>query len=344
MIRHTINKLWQATRKFPKRFFSQGLILMYHRVAKQDIDPWSLCVTPENFSEQLAVLQQYAHLMSLQELAQAQQAGKIPERAVAITFDDGYFNNLHNAKPILEHHQIPATVFITTGYIGRTREYWWDELEQVLLKPGQLPEKLCLHINDNFYEWNLGKAVNYSQEEYQRDYNCHPWDAKPGSRMFLYYSVWQKLQPLTAEQQQQILDEIITWANTAVIARPTHRPMNIEEVRILEQGKLIEVGAHTVTHPFLHTHKASYQQQEIEQSKATLEGWLGHPVTSFAYPFGAYNQDTVSLVEKAGFNCACSTVEETIWKYNNSFLLPRFEMQNWDKDKFKLMLTKWLKN
>ncbi|MBD2387217.1 polysaccharide deacetylase family protein [Cylindrospermum sp. FACHB-282] len=341
-MRGTISKLWQVTRQFPKRFFSQGLILMYHRIAEQDIDPWSLCVTPENFSEQLAILQQYTQPMSLQELAQAQQAGKIPSRAVAITFDDGYANNLHNAKPILESYHIPATVFVTTGYIGRNREYWWDELEQILLKPGKLPEKLCLNINGSSQEWKLGKAVNYSQEEHQHDYACPPWEAKPGSRLFFYYSVWQQLQSLFAEQQQQILDRIITWANADAIARPTHRPMNLEEVRALEKGNLIEVGAHTITHPFLHTHTAAFQQQEIEQSKQSLEESLGHSVNSFAYPFGAYNQDTVSLVKKANFNCACSTVEETAWKYNNRFLLPRFEVKNWDKNQFKKILDNWL--
>lgn len=334
-----VGRLRGATRWLQNKFTSKGLILMYHRIAPSDVDPWSLCVTPQNFATHLEVLQKYAHPISFRQLAQAHQDNNIPDRAVAITFDDGYANNLYNAKPILERYNTRATVFVTTGYTERNREFWWDELEQVLLKPGKLANKLCLEIDGNIHQWELGVAVDYSEEDYQRD-RLAP-QSSPGTRLYFYYSVWQQLQPLPEQQRQKALDEILTWAEAEPVARLTHRPLVLEEIRDLEQKEIVEVGAHTVNHPLLSAHSTEFQRQEIQQSKAYLEKILDHPVTSFAYPFGAYTQQTVPLVEEAGFTYACSTVEETVRQYSDCFQLPRFEILNWNKKEFEQQLLQW---
>jgi peptidoglycan/xylan/chitin deacetylase (PgdA/CDA1 family) len=158
-------KLRQTLWRIRRKLASKALILMYHRVAEVDLDPWGLCVTPQYFAEHLSVLQKYAHPISLQQLTQAHRKGKIPHRAVAITFDDGYADNLYNAKPLLERYNIPATVFVATGQIGSQREFWWDELERVLVQPGTLPEKLCLEINGSTHQWELGTAAGRSRSQ-----------------------------------------------------------------------------------------------------------------------------------------------------------------------------------
>ena len=336
-----IGRLRHSVRQFQKRLAPKGLILMYHCVAEVDLDPWSLCVTPQHFAEHLEVLQKYAHPMSLQQLAQAHQNGKIPDRAVVVTFDDGYANNLHNAKPLLERYNIPATVFVTTGHIGYAREFWWDELERVLLQPKPLPEKLSLKIDEKAYQWELGAAVDYSEEDYRRDRCAKAWDSKPGSRLFFYYSVWQQLQPLQESDRQKALDEILRWANSEPIARSTHRSLTLEELRSLGQGELVEIGAHTVTHPFLSAHSLAVQRNEIQESKAHLEQLLERSVTSFAYPFGDYTPETVPLMPEAGFTCACSTVEDTVWTQSDRFQLPRFGVENWNGEEFARRLLNW---
>lgn len=334
-----LSKLRQVGRWVQNRFTPKALILMYHRVAQEDLDPWSLCVTPQNFAQHLEVLQTHTQPMSLKQLAQAHQDGNIPDQAVAITFDDGYANNLYNAKPILNRYNIPATVFVTSGYTQRHREFWWDELEQVLLQPGKLADKLCLTIEGNTHEWELGTAVEYSKDE-QRDRH-HQGQASPGTRLSFYYSVWQQLQPLPEAQRQQLLDEIITWAETEPVPRPTHRPLTLAEIPILEQDGLVEVGAHTVNHPLLSAQSIELQRQEIIQSKADLEKILAHPVSSFAYPFGAYTPQTVPLVHEAGFTYACSTVEHTVRQYSDCLQLPRFEVLNWNGKEFEQRLLQW---
>ena len=65
-----------------------------------------------------------------------------------ITFDDGYADVLHHAKPLLERHSVPATVFVATGAIGQRREFWWDELGGLFLQPGTLPEELELTVDE----------------------------------------------------------------------------------------------------------------------------------------------------------------------------------------------------
>lgn len=334
-------KLSQTVRRIQKRLASKAVILMYHRVAEVDLDPWGLCVTPQHFAEHLEVLQKYAHPISLQQLTQAHRTGKIPHRAVVVTFDDGYADNLHNAKPLLERYNIPATVFITTGHIGSQREFWWDELERVLLQPGKLPEKLYLEINGNPHQWELGTAVEYSEEEYRRDRDRKAWDAQPDTRLAFYYSVWQQLQPLSAQVRQAIQDEILAWAGADSTARPTCRSLRLEELQTLRQGGLVEIGAHTVTHPFLSAQSVAVQQEEIHQSKAELEKLLNCPITSFAYPFGDYDAQTIPLIPETGFACACSVVQDRIWWQSDCFQFPRFGVENWTGKEFHKQLTRW---
>ncbi len=335
------NIFQRGTEWLQKRFTSRALILMYHRIADVDLDPWSLCVTPQHFAEHLTILQKYAKPISLQQLTQAHRQGKIPQRAVVITFDDGYVDNLDNAKPLLEKFNIPATVFITTGEVGKNREFWWDELERVLLKPGRLPDKLCLEINGSTHSWELGAAVDYSEGEYQSDRARNAWDGEPGSRLAFYYSVWEQLRPIPAFERQQLQDQIIAWASAEPTPRPSYRPLVREEVRTLAQGGLVEIGAHTVTHPFLSAHDVTFQRDEIQQSKADLEALLEHSVNSFAYPFGDYAPDTVPLIPEAGFNCACSTVQHTVWRHSDCYQFPRFAVENWNSKEFEKRLFKW---
>ncbi|MEH1965218.1 polysaccharide deacetylase family protein [Nostoc sp.] len=334
-----LGRLQRVKQQLQRRLASKSLILMYHRVAEVDLDPWSLCVTPQHFAEHLEVLQKYAYPISLQQLAQAHRHGNIPHRAVAITFDDGYADNLHHAKPLLERYGIPATVFISTGYIGKQREFWWDELEWLLLQPQKLPEKFSLKIKTTTHHWELGTAADCSEDDYDRD--RHPWEAKPGSRLFFYYSLWQLLQSLPESDRLKALDEISAWAMVEPIARKTHCSLLPEELLALEQGELVEIGAHTVTHPFLSAHSLAFQRHEIQQSKADLEKILNRPVTSFAYPHGDYTTETVNLISEVGFACACSCIQDIVWRESDCFQLPRFGVENWNGEEFAKQLSRW---
>src|ERR1051326_2045987 len=163
-----IGRLRQSARWVSRRFTHEALILLYHRVVELSSDPYLLGVRPQRFAEHLEILRKHGRPMQLHQLAQALRDGNLPRRALVVTFDDGYADNLYTAKPLLERFEVPATIFVTTGYIGRDREFWWDELERLLLQPGILPETLRLNIGAGVCEWKLGDTVCYSEDDYQQ--------------------------------------------------------------------------------------------------------------------------------------------------------------------------------
>src|SRR4051812_42052379 len=90
-----------------RRVQPQGLILLYHRIASVDTDPWQLCVSPEHFDEHLTVLRKF------RPGRLTEMTGSMPRGSIAVTFDDGYADNLHGAARLLQKHDLPATFFLT---------------------------------------------------------------------------------------------------------------------------------------------------------------------------------------------------------------------------------------
>lgn len=110
----------------------------------------------------------------------------------------------------------------------------------------------------------------------------------------------------------------------------------------MAQGGLVEVGAHTVTHPALSTLPVASQRGEILGSKAQLEELLGQQVTSFAYPYGDLSAETAGIVWEADFAHACSTRTGLVELSTDPFRLPRRHGQDWDGEKCARLLSRWL--
>ena len=111
-------------------------------------------------------------------------------------------------------------------------------------------------------------------------------------------------------------------------------PYPVRNCSTLSQGKLIEVGSHTVTHPFLAALPKSSQLDEILHSKTFLEESIGRPVRNFAYPYGIYAKETVKIVRKAGFDSACTTIVDSVWRGSHRFQLPRVWVENLNGEAF----------
>jgi peptidoglycan/xylan/chitin deacetylase (PgdA/CDA1 family) len=328
--------------------FPEAVILLYHRVAEVKPDPQLLCVTREHFAEHLQVLRDGYQPMSLAGLVDSMERRQIPRGAVAVTFDDGYADNLLQAKPVLAKHGVPATVFVTSGQVGSGREFWWDEVERVFLGADPLPDKLSLNIEGTVLEAEMPGGVERPTDG---ENSCTEWSVAdrcdPTPRHSAYRSVCRRLRPLEPRRRQRALDELLAWGGMEPVARPSHRPLSADEVAKLAQNGLVEVGAHTVHHPVLAALPLAPEGVEIRSSKTQLEEMLGRPVQSFAYPYGSprdYTPESVHKVREAGFRCACSNFAARIRRRSDLYQLPRFLVRDWGGEEFARRLSEWFRS
>jgi peptidoglycan/xylan/chitin deacetylase (PgdA/CDA1 family) len=336
----------------PKKWWSFGnhhppesIVLLYHRVADLRHDPQALSVSPTHFKEHMEILKKGYSVLSLGGLLDCVHKGKMPKKAVVITFDDGYADNLTNGKSILQNCGIPATVFIATGYIDGNREFWWDEVERICFETKRLPEELSVRIDGKEHRWSPDGQSTDGEDCFER---YRHWtvlaEETPTARHHLYKALIQVLRPLSHEVQSAVLDQLSLWAGTDRKARDTHRTLSEDDVLRLVDGGLIDVGAHAVNHDCLSSLPVSLQESKINESKARIEELIQRDVISFSYPYGTiddFSQDTKALVKEAGFLLACTTTQARVTPTSDLFELPRFLVRNWPEDQFTAHLEEW---
>src|SRR5579863_340698 len=268
------------------------VILLYHRVATVEGDPFGLAVSPAHFREHLDVLRETASVMPLSKLITALGARACERCQVAITFDDGYADVVTHAVERLESEAIPATFFLTTSTLGH-QEFWWDQLERLVLQPTALPSRLHLDIDAVSSEWLLGDDGPRWRERFVIDPSWRTWhpDA-PSARHSLYASLWKRCQRLSPEEREQVLGQLRRAAGGDHAPRQSHWSMTVEDARRLVTRPFFEVGAHTLTHAHLASSTAKTQGVEIHESKSWLEHELGHEVTTLSYPYGGASDYT----------------------------------------------------
>lgn len=297
-----------------KRFY---IVLIYHRVAILKKDPELLTVSPKKFEEQIRYLKENCHVISLKEMTSNLKRNKIPKSAIIITFDDGYADNLYNAKPILEKYGISATVFVTTGNILSGREFWWDELERIFFEENITCKQLEIRIND----------VTYSRLIQ---------DEKDSLTAYRYLQKNMKL--ISSSEREEVLKNLFQWAGLKRTTRESHRVMTAEELKELAKEGMIEIGAHTVTHPSLSSGSPEQQLFEIRDSKSVLENILGLKINSFSYPFGSTedaDKKTMDLVRQSGFECGIANEQGNVSRNDNLFWIKRRLIRNWDLNYFR---------
>jgi peptidoglycan/xylan/chitin deacetylase (PgdA/CDA1 family) len=337
------DKLRSAGDWLRSKFTSGAIILVYHRIAELALDPQRLSVSPKYFTEHLEILKKYCSPLSLNQLNGMLSEGELPRNPVVMTFDDGYADNLAQAKPLLERNDIPATVFVTAGQVGSGREFWWDDLERIFLHSAVLPKTLYFDIDGTPVEWDLNGTETYDASAY-KGWNVE-LEENPTPRHAVYRSVCQLLRPLSEARRRETLEKLLAWAGAEREGRNSHLPVTRAELRELDAGEIIDVGAHTVTHAHLSSLAMRAQQKEIVASKTALEEILGHTIKTFAYPFGSrsdFNSESVAIVREAGFEMACANFPGIVWRRSDRFQLPRLLVRNWDGETFHRWLRGWL--
>ena len=365
-------KLRRLAGRVRDRLGPRAAILLYHRVSDTPTDPYLLRVRTRHFEQQMEVLARRGRVMPLRALAAHRRLGSLPQGAIAITFDDGYVDNLRIAKPILQKHGLPATVFMTAGTIGREREFWWDELERIVLGTPELPDTLdgaeifdsaCLcawrgHQLSEQHDvgetpvprWDLNGAAMAEGRRQKAESTvaaASTWDltqsVDPTPRHKLLRDVHAVVRVIPHEPRQAVLDRLRAWARAQELVRPEFRAMSPDEMCELARGGLVEVGAHTITHPSLPTLSAKMRRREIAVGRDSLREILGTPVTSFAYPYGDLDDATMADVADAGFQTACACEGRAVIRRSHPLRLPRLDVLDWDGETFEKHLNRWLR-
>jgi peptidoglycan/xylan/chitin deacetylase (PgdA/CDA1 family) len=124
---------WSGAASLHTRVSGGGaVILMYHSVADDHaarfIDP-RLRLSPQAFDQQMRFIKKHRRIITLDQLIDAiVDKRPLPAGTVVITIDDAYRDTLHQAAPILEHHRLPATLFVPTGCVRDGQTHWIDRL------------------------------------------------------------------------------------------------------------------------------------------------------------------------------------------------------------------------
>ncbi len=311
-----------------RRLFDDGpapVILMYHRVADLRHDPWELAVTPMHFAQQMALLKSVRRPFLMSEFMARLEGGTLPPEAAAVTFDDGYIDNLTQAEPILRQAGVPATIFLATGQLGQTSEFWWDELARMVLDQSRA-------VNGDVRIGGQDVAVRLPEVESDASAKStwRAWDPPESPRQQAYIEIWRRLRDLGVSARADAMREL---RDVFAVDRPdpSDLPMSREDVSRLGAGNGIEIGAHSQSHQPLTTLSPDERRQEIDGSRRECEALSGRPVTGFAYPYGDRDADTMAMVRDLGFKWACSTHSAGVdRKRFDRFDLPRLQVLDWN--------------
>ena len=266
-----------ATDRFARRF----QVLAYHKVSP-DPHPFFEPEHPEIFEQHMQFLSRCYRVMPLLELVERNHRGDVPDRAVAITFDDGYRDNYEYAFPILKKYGLPATIFVATGSIDTGQTLWHDRVfdsfrfatrEHASLRHAGLAD-LSLETPE-LRQHNVTLVLTRAKELYGR------------SRLQFVEEVEKALRPSIPKGAE---DRMLTW----------------EQIREMHRSG-IEFGSHTVTHPVLSRIPHDEIARELRESKRELSEHLDAPVYTFAYANGHaadYNNQVKKLLKETGYLCA----------------------------------------
>jgi peptidoglycan/xylan/chitin deacetylase (PgdA/CDA1 family) len=262
-------------------------ILRYHAICGTEghryADP-SICITPAAFEAQVAYLAAHYRVLPLPEVTSALASGRsLPPNTVAITFDDGYEDNLAAAK-VLHRHGVTATFYITAGCLRGGDPFWLSEMPQLLARVTR--EGLALTVGTGVVSLDVADsaAVGRTRRRLSRAFKSVTIPEREAAR--------QRFRDLVGGGP--VASDMLTWDQ-------------LREMR----GLGMTIGAHTLTHANLPSAGPDGARHEMVACKARLERELGEPVTMFSYPNGgAERYETPELrrmAREVGFAAATTS-------------------------------------
>lgn len=301
-----------------RKLFPGAVVLGYHRVAELGWDPLQLAVSPKHFTAQLAALKSVRTVISLADLAARHAAGEKLERYAVVTFDDGYVDFAEAALPIATQAEVPVTVFVATGFTGRS--FWWEEIAAMFAGPLRSSTPLLLRFHDGTAEFG-------------------ELDRQEG-RAAAVRAICNRLACRDHGEIESILEQLrVASPDSAAV---TGRPMLREELAAAARHPQAEIGAHTRSHGCLGRLAPQAQRQEIMGNKTDLEAICSTAVQVFSYPNGSLSASTPELVEALGFSCACMSMDGTFTARDDVYRIPRLWVPDVDGPQFRRWLGNWV--
>lgn len=290
-------------------------ILIYHRVLPQPDALFPGESHAENFDYQMGQLAGCFKIIPLLDAVRGLRQGKLPPRAACITFDDGYADNAEIALPILQKHGIPATFFVSTGFLDGGRMWNDTVIELIRRAPGDALDLTQIGLG----QLEIGMLPQRRQA---------------------INNVLNALKYLPLESRRLRVEEMCALIP---VIPSRNLMMTSDQVRLLHSAGM-EIGGHTVNHPILarmENNAAAYA--EIANGKDILESIIHAPVRLFAYPNGKpgrdYMADHAKMVREIGFDAAVSTAHGAARAGSDLYQLPRFTPWDWGAARFMLRMA-----
>lgn len=298
----------------------KGVILTYHRISDYGSEKnntvfhskFEIGITKKLFEIQMKYIRNKMCPISLQEMVSLIYKGKkIPDHAVAITFDDGYHDVYENAFPILKKFQIPATIFILPQNIGNTNLLWWDKLAEILRKT----QKRSLELR------SIQSRIE-SHSDSNRSFGLKSNQEKSVAMSFLNEWFMNMPQEKVALGMELLQEEL---GVEEVDIEKAHIMLTWEQVTEMSEWG-ISMEAHTLSHPDVTKMESIKLQKELEESKRTVEDRTNRKVFGFAYPYGFYNERTIEILKETGFEYAVTGDIGVVTRESNPYCLNRINV------------------
>ncbi|MDP2911546.1 MAG: polysaccharide deacetylase family protein [Candidatus Omnitrophota bacterium] len=272
------------------------LIFTYHRVCRS-LDDYGYLNIPVNIFEQhMKFLKDNFKTVAMADALEEFHNNRAEGIYAAVNFDDGYMDNYLQAYPVLKRYGIPATIFLTTDFIGREHAFWWDKVFNMLYLSDA--GELKIDIDKKRLAFRLGGI-------FERE--------KAGNRI---NSI------LAAKDQQSIESFIKKFENKFSRSEKPRTSMMLgwDEIKAMHKHG-ISFGSHTKSHRNLCLLRDQDLAEELAGSKKDIEKMLGVEIAEFAYPFGILDQRVKAFVKEAGYKYARTTSKGFNYKNTDRYML-----------------------
>jgi peptidoglycan/xylan/chitin deacetylase (PgdA/CDA1 family) len=288
-------------------------ILAYHRVLDvedEETFPFDIELVSASvaaFTLQMEFLRAHYRPMTFATLLEHIDAGESPRGAAVVTFDDGFSDNYEQAFPVLHRLGIPATIFLSTGYLDSQQPYWYEQVSHAVLATAA--DRLAL---PGLAPIAIGSGT--------------------AARRAVIKDVMKWLKSVPNRTRLEGIETLKAQLGGADPPLKDRRsaPLTWDQVKEMSAAG-IEFGSHSVTHPVLSRVEPEQLAHELAASKRRIEEAIGKPVDTFAYPVGgedAYNDRVLAGVRSAGYRLAVSyqtgVAKPCRW---NSYAIPRLAIE-----------------